>query len=74
MSTENVPPDFLTRMSHLLGADYNAFVASYSQPPHVGLRVNTLKVSVADFISKWPFALKPVGAYAPAGLDRKSVV
>ncbi len=62
-----MPPEFLARMNHLLGADYDAFAASYTQPPHMGLRVNTLKVPVADFISKWPFALKPVGAYAPAG-------
>lgn len=54
-------------MKQLLGDEYGAFAASYAQPPHVGLRVNTLKLSVADFTSKRPFALKAVGDHAPAG-------
>ncbi|MCA9935895.1 MAG: RsmF rRNA methyltransferase first C-terminal domain-containing protein [Anaerolineales bacterium] len=54
-------------MRHLLGADYAAFAASYEQAAHIGLRVNTLKMSAADFISKSPFTLTPVGEYEPAG-------
>lgn len=62
-----LPPDFLTRMSHLLGSDYAAFADSYTRPFHVGLRVNTLKTTAADFNSISPFALNPVGAWEPAG-------
>lgn len=62
-----LPAPFLAKMADLLGADYADFVASYGQPAHVGLRVNSLKITAADFSSISPFALKPVGAYAPAG-------
>lgn len=63
---ENMPSaHFLAKMATLLGTEYADFVASYTQPPHVGLRVNTLKISAADFNSISPFALKPVGDYAP---------
>jgi NOL1/NOP2/sun family putative RNA methylase len=54
-------------MSRLLGAEFPAFAQSYAEPPQVGLRVNTLKISPVDFSSKSPFALKPVGEYEPAG-------
>ncbi|MCA9969861.1 MAG: RsmB/NOP family class I SAM-dependent RNA methyltransferase, partial [Anaerolineales bacterium] len=61
------PADFMSKMRRLLGEEFAAFAASYAQPAHVGLRVNTLKISPADFSSKTPFALEPVGAYEPAG-------
>lgn len=51
----------------LPAAEYDAFVASFGQPPRVGLRVNTLKISVPDFISIAPFSLTPVGDWNPAG-------
>ncbi len=54
-------------MAHLLGAEYDAFAASYAQAAQVGLRINTLKISTADFSSKSPFPLTPVGDYEPAG-------
>ncbi|PID85677.1 MAG: SAM-dependent methyltransferase, partial [Chloroflexi bacterium] len=61
------PPAFLAKMESLLGADYAAFAQSYQEASQRGLRVNTLKIAPADFISKVPFALTPVGAYEPAG-------
>lgn len=54
-------------MKRLLGPEFAAFAASYTQPPLMGLRVNTRKIAPADFNNISPFALKPVGAYAPAG-------
>lgn len=54
-------------MQQLLGDEYAAFAASYAQPPLVGLRVNTLKITPADFSNISPFALEAAGAYAPAG-------
>ena len=66
--TKSPPPDpFLQKMSQLLGDEYAAFAASYQQSPQRALRVNTQKIAVADFISKSPFALTPVGEYAPHG-------
>lgn len=67
-SLQQLPPAaFLDKMSRLLGEEYDNFLQSYAQPPRKGLRVNTLKISAADFSRKSPFALKAVGAYAPEG-------
>ncbi|MCB9135039.1 MAG: RsmF rRNA methyltransferase first C-terminal domain-containing protein [Anaerolineales bacterium] len=55
-----LPPLFLNRMQTLLGAEYEAFLASYADAPHVGLRVNTLKLSPDDFLARTPFALEPL--------------
>lgn len=62
------PADFLARMRELLGpAEYEAFRSAFDQAPRAGLRVNTLKISVSDFISIAPFSLAPVGEWEPAG-------
>ncbi|NUM48639.1 MAG: RsmB/NOP family class I SAM-dependent RNA methyltransferase, partial [Anaerolineales bacterium] len=55
-----LPPAFLTRMQTLLGEEYDAFLASYAASPHVGLRVNTLKLSVEEFQTLAPFPLDPI--------------
>lgn len=69
MSTNSqaLPPNFMAKMAELLGDEFNQFEQSYSEPPAIGLRVNTLKVSVNDFSTLSPFALKAVGAHEPAG-------
>ncbi len=54
------PIAFENRMRALLGDAYDAFEASYDKPSKVGLRVNTLKISVADFLNTFPYALSPV--------------
>ena len=62
------PPAFLAKMRALLPADeYDAFLAAYDRPLGVGLRVNTLKISAADFSSIAPFPLAPLGEWEPAG-------
>jgi len=53
-------------MQRQLGDEYDAFLASYDQPPDVGLRVNTLKLSPEEFESISPFQLTPI-PWAPAG-------
>ncbi len=61
------PPDFLARMRQLLSPDeYELFAAAFDQTPRAGLRVNTLRISVRDFIRLAPFSLTPVGAWEPA--------
>ena len=49
-----LPEPFLSRMQAQLGNDYAAFLDSYEQPPSVGLRVNTLKLTPEEFISLAP--------------------
>jgi NOL1/NOP2/sun family putative RNA methylase len=55
-----LPQQFLGRMAGLLGAEYPAFLASYNAAPSVGLRVNTLKITVDEFRRLAPFELSPV--------------
>ena len=48
-------------MQGLLGKDeYEAFLLSYSMPRYYGLRVNTLKISVEEFIKISPFKLEKI--------------
>jgi 16S rRNA C967 or C1407 C5-methylase (RsmB/RsmF family)/NOL1/NOP2/fmu family ribosome biogenesis protein len=61
------PPQFLAKMARLLGNDYSAFVASLNQSRPIGLRVNTLKISSADFNRISPFSLTSLGKFEKAG-------
>jgi len=61
-----VPERFLQRMAVLLGEAYPAFAALYVSPPTHGLRVNTLKLTPAQFQAFSPFALSAL-PYCPAG-------
>lgn len=56
-----LPSEFLIKMEKLLGEkEYAKFLESYGQPRHYGLRVNTLKLSVGEFLKISPFRLEPV--------------
>ncbi len=55
-----LPEAFLDRMKTLLGEDLEAFLNSYDDPRFYGLRVNTLKISVEDFLKISPFKLTPI--------------
>lgn len=65
---QHLPPDdFLQKMRALLPPnEYGRFLAAYTQPAHIGLRVNTLKLSATDFSSMSPFPLTPAGGFDPA--------
>ncbi|MGQ7889350.1 RsmB/NOP family class I SAM-dependent RNA methyltransferase [Paenibacillus sp. WC2504] len=59
--TKQLPPLFRDKMIDLLGEDeFERFLASYDQARSYGLRVNTSKITKADFLDKSPFALEPV--------------
>lgn len=53
-----LPDGFLTRMQRLLGAEADAFAASYDRPRSVGLRLNPLKTDTAPALDA--FLLSPV--------------
>ncbi len=56
-----LPRAFAERMKVLLGAEYTDFCHALEEESDIkGLRVNTAKVSVADFGAHAPFALSPV--------------
>ena len=57
---EQLPKAFLERMKTMLGKEYEDFLKSYEAPRQFGLRVNTLKISVEEFLKQSPFHLTKV--------------
>ena len=53
-----LPEGFVTRMRTLLGAEFDAFLASYDLPRNLGLRLNPLKTDVPPALDA--FGLRPV--------------
>lgn len=56
----NLPIEFLDRMKALLGDEIDSFLESYDDPRLYGLRVNTLKISVEEFLKITSFKLTPI--------------
>lgn len=55
-----LPIDFEHRMKEQLGPDFQDFLESYDHEAYRGIRVNTLKISVEDFLAISPFDLEPI--------------
>lgn len=55
-----LPERFESRMMDMLGEEYTSFKQSLDAPFHHGLRVNTSKISVEEFLKISPFSLQPV--------------
>lgn len=47
-------------MKELLKEDYEDYLASFEEKRLYGLRINTLKISVEDFLKISPFELEPI--------------
>lgn len=60
MKELTLPEQFLKRMKHLLGPEYEAFLASFREERKNALRVNRLKISPGQFEAETPFALERV--------------
>ena len=57
----NLPIKFQEKMKQLLGEEeYQVYIDSFEQKNKSGLRINTQKISVEDFLKISPFALEPV--------------
>lgn len=56
----NLPEAFTEKMKGILGEEYGDFLAGFDRPRHLGLRVNTAKISVEEFVKLAPFHLTPV--------------
>ena len=56
----NLPEEYLNAMKQLLKDDFRKYAESSSMPAFNGLRVNTSKISVEDFLRISPFHLEPV--------------
>lgn len=61
-----IPEGFLRRMKDILGDEFDAFEESLGEPSVRGVRVNTAKISVADFLDKTTLTLSPID-YAEDG-------
>lgn len=61
MDKRCLPEEFLVRMRHDLGSEYEAFLSSYEEERAMGLRRNPLKEPDKElFEAKMPFTLTPV--------------
>lgn len=67
-----LPIAFEEKMKEMLGTDYEAYLASFEHEAHQGIRVNTAKISVEEFLELSPYELKPV-SWCPNGFyyDKK---
>lgn len=58
---KNLPQKYVVEMEALLGKEEcEKYLSSFDIPAHHGLRVNTSKISVSDFLANFPYELKPV--------------
>lgn len=56
----NLPKQYLENMKELLSEEYEAYLDSFDHERYYGLRVNTTKISVEDFLKINPFTLKQI--------------
>ncbi len=56
----NLPKTFENNMTQLLGDEFEVYKACLDKPMFHGIRINTKKISVEDFLKINPFDLKPV--------------
>lgn len=55
-----LPERYLDSMKELLGNEFDEYIQSFDEPRLYGLRVNTSKISVEDFLKISPFKLTPI--------------
>ena len=55
-----LPEQYLHNMKDLLKDDFTAYLDSFNEKRYYGLRVNTPKITVEDFLKIAPFHLEPV--------------
>lgn len=55
-----LPVKFKEQMKGLLQDEYEDYLQSFDHERYYGLRVNTLKISVEEFLKISPFKLKPI--------------
>ncbi len=72
-----LPDKFKEQMKELLQDDYDLYIKSFDHERYYGLRVNTLKISVEEFLKITDFHLTPIpwtddGFYYDASIDKPS--
>lgn len=56
----NLPRAFEEKMKYLLHEEYEDYMRCFDEPRHFGLRINTNKISVEDFLKIAPWPLLPI--------------
>lgn len=69
-----LPEKFCEEMKRILGSEYTDYLASLEESRKYGLRVNTAKISVDEFLRRAPFPLKRIpyvdnGFYYDSGVQ-----
>ncbi|MBO5345020.1 MAG: RsmB/NOP family class I SAM-dependent RNA methyltransferase, partial [Clostridia bacterium] len=64
--SEKLPKAFLEKMKKQLGSNFDAFVSSFDEDAVRGIRVNTKRISVDDFVKNFDEKLEPI-SYAKDG-------
>ena len=55
-----LPDKYLLKMKDLLKDEYDAYLNSFNDSPYKGLRVNTSKISINDFLKIFPYNLTKI--------------
>ena len=55
----NLPVTFTDKMKELLGNEYDEYIACYDETRLYGLRVNTKKICVEEFMKICPLEIEP---------------
>ena len=55
-----LPEKYLESMKELLKDEFDSYIESFDEPRLYGLRVNTAKISVQEFLKICPFELTPI--------------
>lgn len=55
-----LPLEFESKMRELLKDEFDEYIQCYEEPRYYGLRVNTGKISVSEFLKICPFELRPI--------------
>lgn len=56
----DLPEPYIEKMKSLLQEEFPDFIKSYTEKHSLGLRINTLKVSVKEFLEQNPFSLTQI--------------
>lgn len=56
----DLPAAFIEKMKEMLGADYDKYLDSFEKEAYQGIRVNTAKLTTAEFEKLSPYELRPV--------------
>ena len=58
--SSKLPNEFVLRMKSDLGSDFEKYIDAFNDKAVRGLRINTKKITVEDFLKNFNYDLKPI--------------